>query len=107
MYGRMLAEGRGVDSDLAAARAWFAKAAAAGFADAQVALGEMMLNGRGGAQSTTRALDFFEQAAAAGHSGAMYALGALHDGVTISLWIAKRPTGGCARLPNEATATAR
>lgn len=98
----MLEEGRGVDADLVAARAWFAKAAGAGFSDARVALGEMLLNGRGGAQDTTTALEFFDQAAAAGHSGAIYALGVLHGGAIISLWIARR-RGGFARPPNGAT----
>ena len=43
---------------------WFARAARANFADAQVALGEMMLNGRGGPQSTTDAIEQFKKAAA-------------------------------------------
>ncbi|MBN8956466.1 MAG: sel1 repeat family protein [Rhizobiales bacterium] len=80
LYARMLAEGRGTPSDLAGARAWFARAADAGLPDAQVALAEMMLNGRGGAASPAAAIELFDQAAAKGHSGAMFALGAIHAG---------------------------
>src|SRR5437762_2040194 len=38
MYGRMLADGRGVAPDLPAAYAWLTRAADSGMADAQVAL---------------------------------------------------------------------
>jgi TPR repeat protein len=48
MYGRMLADGRGVTPDPEAARVWVARGAAAGLREAQVALAEMMVNGRGG-----------------------------------------------------------
>ena len=80
MYGRMLAEGRGIAPDLEEARAWFQRAADAGASDAQVALAEMMANGRGGPRDTAAALALFEKAAAKEHSGAMFALGALHGG---------------------------
>ena len=80
MYGRMLAEGRGVASDVAGARAWFTRAAEAGIPDAQVALAEMMVNGRGGPADPRAAIALFEKAAAQGHSGAMFALGAMHSG---------------------------
>ena len=72
MYGRMLADGRGVAADSEAARVWITRAAAAGLREAQVALAEMMVNGRGGPRDTAAALDLFEKAAATGHSGAMF-----------------------------------
>jgi TPR repeat protein len=56
MYGRLLADGRGVTPDLEAARGWIARAAAAGLRDAQVALAEMLVNGRGGPRDTAAAL---------------------------------------------------
>ncbi|HEY2111409.1 MAG TPA: tetratricopeptide repeat protein, partial [Dongiaceae bacterium] len=80
IYGRMLADGRGVAADLTAARDWFARAADSGLGDAQVALAEMMVNGRGGPADIPAALQLFEKAAAEGHVGAMFALGALHGG---------------------------
>jgi TPR repeat protein len=80
MYGRLLAEGRGVSPDLRAARQWFAKAADAGVLDAQVALAEMMVNGRGGPLAPAGALELFKEAADKRHSGAMFALGALYSG---------------------------
>jgi TPR repeat protein len=80
MYGRLLADGRGVTPDLEAARGWIARAAAAGLRDAQVALAEMLVNGRGGPRDTAAALDLFENTAGEGHSGAMFALGALYAG---------------------------
>jgi TPR repeat protein len=80
MYGRMLAEGRGVPPDLEMARAWFARAAEAGIPDAQVALAEMMVNGRGGPMLPGTALTLFEGAATKGHAGAMFALGAIYGG---------------------------
>jgi TPR repeat protein len=46
MYGRMLAEGRGVPPHTAESRAGFARAADSGHAGAQVALA-VMVNGRG------------------------------------------------------------
>ena len=79
-FGRMLAEGRGVQADLAEARSWLAQAADAGMPDAQALLGEMMINGRGGPGDPAAARRLFEAAAAQGHAGAMYALGALHSG---------------------------
>jgi len=45
LYGRMLAEGRGIMPDLSQARTWLARAAEAGVTDAQVTLGEMVANG--------------------------------------------------------------
>jgi len=80
MYGRMLADGRGVVPDLAEARNWFRQASEAGMPDAQAALAEMMVHGRGGPREPAAALALFEKAAAKGHSGAMFALGALHGG---------------------------
>jgi TPR repeat protein len=63
MYGRMLADGRGVTPDPEAARAWITRASAAGLREAQVALAEMMVNGRGGPRDTAAALELFEKAA--------------------------------------------
>ena len=80
MYGRMLAEGRGVLPDLQGARAWFARAADADLPDAQVALAEMMVNGRGGPASPAAAKNLFEKAAAKGRSGAKFAFGAMYSG---------------------------
>ena len=77
MYGRMLAEGRGVAPDLEEARAWFARAAESGLPDAEVAVAEMMVNGRGGPRDQSTATALFEKAARKGHVGAMFALGAL------------------------------
>ena len=87
MYGRMLAEGRGVAPDLREARVWFTRAADADVLDAQVALAEMMVNGRGGPGSPAAAFELFQKAAAKGHSGAMFALGALHSGGNNCSWI--------------------
>jgi TPR repeat protein len=80
IYGRMLADGRGVAADLTAARDWFTRAADSGLGDAEVALAEMMVNGRGGPVDVPGALHLFEKAADEGHVGAMFALGALHGG---------------------------
>ncbi len=66
--------------DLATACDFFARAADAGVADAQVALAEMMINGRGGPRDPIGALQLFEKAAAERHSGAMFALGAQYGG---------------------------
>jgi TPR repeat protein len=66
VYGRMLAEGRGVMADLAAARTWFARAADAGFSDGEVALAEMLLNGRGGERNTEKAIALFGRAGGQG-----------------------------------------
>jgi TPR repeat protein len=80
LYGRILAEGRGVAADPAAARRWIGEAADRGLAEARLALAEMLVNGRGGPPDPAAALRLFEEAAAEGHSGAMFALGALHAG---------------------------
>jgi uncharacterized protein len=69
MYGRMLAEGRGLALDLVGARAWFTRAAEADLSDAQVALAEMMLNGRGGPRSPAAALELFEKDGVIGRPG--------------------------------------
>jgi len=79
-FGRMLVDGRGVDADAPAGRAWIARAAAVGLAEAEAALAEMMVNGRGGPRDPAGAASLFESAAAKGHVGAMFALGALKDG---------------------------
>src|SRR5258708_34201841 len=73
----MLAEGRGIEADAKAGRAWIARAAALGMADAEAALAEMMMNGRGGPRDQSTATALFEKAARKGHVGAMFALGAL------------------------------
>jgi uncharacterized protein len=80
IYGRMLADGRGVAPDLVEARAWLVRASDSGMPDAQVALAEMMVNGRGGPRDVLAARRLFEKAAAQNHSGAMFALGALNSG---------------------------
>jgi TPR repeat protein len=72
VYGRMLAESRGVTPDLSGARAWLRA-----FIDGQLALAEMLLNGRGGERNTEQAIALFGKAAAKNHSGAMFALGAI------------------------------
>jgi TPR repeat protein len=79
-YGRMLAEGRGVDANPVEGRHWIKRAADSGMIDAQVALGEMMVNGRGGPRDHAGALGFFTMAAEKGHAGAQFALGALLGG---------------------------
>ena len=79
-YGRALVEGRGVDRDLAEGRRWIARAAEAGMADAQVALGEMMLAGTGGACDPPGALALFEKAAVKGHLAAMFSAGVVYEG---------------------------
>jgi TPR repeat protein len=76
----MLAEGRGVEGDLAAARTWLGRAAENGIAEAQVMLGELLLNARGGPRDQGAAANLFEKAAAQGHAGAMFAMGVLADG---------------------------
>jgi TPR repeat protein len=81
VYGRMLAEGKGVAQDPEAARDYFAKAAQRGLVDAEVALAEMMLNGRGGPKDVMSARLLFERAADKSHAGAMYALGMLDSGL--------------------------
>ncbi|WP_407159423.1 tetratricopeptide repeat protein [Bradyrhizobium sp. STM 3557] len=95
-YGRMLADGRGMQPDPAGARIWLARAADAGLADAQVALAEMLVNGRGGPASPPKARVLFEQAAASGHVGAMFALGAMYwggHGVPADFCLARRWIG--------------
>jgi TPR repeat protein len=67
-YGRVLVEGRGANRDPAEGRRWIARAAEAGIADAQVALGEMMRTGTGGVCDPPGALALFERAAS-GPSG--------------------------------------
>ena len=79
-YGRMLVDGRGVDADPVAGRAWITRAADVGMPEAEVMLAEMMLNGRGGPKDHAGALAFFEKAAARGHVGAMFAVGAMKGG---------------------------
>jgi TPR repeat protein len=54
-YGRMLVEGRSVQTDAREGRAWIVRAAGAGMAEAEVALAEMMLNGRGGRRDSNTA----------------------------------------------------
>ncbi len=61
-YGR----GTGVARDLAAAAAWFTKAAEQGNATAQVHLGFAYMHGAGLARDTARAAGWFEKAAAQG-----------------------------------------
>jgi TPR repeat protein len=75
--GRMLAEGRGIAADQAAARDCYLRAAAEGNGDAAVAAGEMLVNGRGGPADRERGMQLFMDAAARGHAGAQYALDVL------------------------------
>ena len=75
-YGRMLVEGRGVQTDAKEGRSFIARAAAAGMAEAELALAEMMVNGRGGLRDPFTARALLEKAAKSGHVGAMSALNA-------------------------------
>src|SRR5258708_38938792 len=77
-YGRVLVEGRGVDRALAEGRRWIARAAEAGMAEAQVALGEMMLTGTGGARDPQGALALFEKAAGNGELTATFLTALVH-----------------------------
>jgi len=70
----MLVEGRGVQMDAKDGRAWIARAAGAGMAEAEVALAEMMVNGSGGRCDPFTARTLLEKAARRGHVGAMSAL---------------------------------
>jgi TPR repeat protein len=76
----MLSEGRGVEADPTAGRAWLERAAAAGLADAQASLAEMMVNGRGGPRDHPGALALFRAAAEAGHAGGAFAAGVMLSG---------------------------
>jgi TPR repeat protein len=76
----MLVEGRGVQMDAKEGRAWLARAAGAGMADAEVALAEMMMNGRGGRRDPFTARELLEKAAQRGHVGAMSALNSDREG---------------------------
>jgi len=78
-YGRMLVEGRGVQTDAKEGRAWIARAAGAGMAEAEVALAQMMVNGSGGRCDPFTARTLLEKAAKRGHDGAISALGALNS----------------------------
>ena len=78
-YGRMLVEGRGVQTDAREGRAWIARAAGAGMAEAEVALAQMMVNGSGGRCDLFTARALLEKAAKGGHDGAISALGALNS----------------------------
>jgi TPR repeat protein len=77
---RFLAEGRGVTADAVEGREWIARAADAGFTEAQVMFGEMLINPSGGPADHPKAQGLFQKAAATGHVGAMFALGALAGG---------------------------
>jgi TPR repeat protein len=95
MFGRMLAQGRGVAADLDEARVFIAKAAAAGVPDAEVALGEMMVTGRGGPRDLAMAHQLFLRAAAKSHTGALYALGLMaYNGLDVAKDAAAGDDGG-------------
>lgn len=66
LYGRMLAEGRGVGADPAEGRAAIARAAATGMAAAETELAAMMLSGTGGARDPVTAWSLLEKAARKG-----------------------------------------
>ena len=63
----MYDEGRGVEQDATEAVRWYSKAAAQGYADAQVNLGLMYEKGRGVAQDHDEAARLFRAAAEQGN----------------------------------------
>jgi localization factor PodJL len=69
-----LAEGRGVDRDLAASVSWFEKAAAQGLAQAQYRLGALYEKGSGVPRDLARARGLYEKAATQGNVRAMHNL---------------------------------
>jgi TPR repeat protein len=79
-YGRILAQGRGVDPNPEEARFWLQKCADAELPEALVDLANLHLNGQGGPRDHEAARQLFERAANRGHVGAMFALGAMYGG---------------------------
>jgi TPR repeat protein len=77
LAAQMLADGRGFEQDLVAAREYFRIASASGLPEAVLALGEFYALGYGGSVEPALAEACFRQAAQAGNVDAMYTL-ALH-----------------------------
>ena len=77
LIGRINAEGFGIPRDLAAAAAWYAKAAELGDTEAMFAIALLHAEGRGVAKDRLAAAQWFERAAARGHPAANYNLGLL------------------------------
>lgn len=75
--GERLLHGDGVPVDPAAAREFFAKAAAGGSGDAMFRLGKLHHDGTGGPRDFGAALDFYGQAARAGIPEAQHNIGAM------------------------------
>jgi TPR repeat protein/Flp pilus assembly protein TadD len=73
-YAVLLEYGAGVKKDLAAARAWQAKAAAQNYTDALTALGFFCHNGAGGPKDLPKAVECFRKAAQQGSARAQNAL---------------------------------
>jgi uncharacterized protein len=67
---RCYEHGEGLPADLAAARQWYAKAAALGYAKSHCALGNMMVAGRGGSKDIAGGIAKCRQAAEAGEADA-------------------------------------
>jgi TPR repeat protein len=76
-YGGRLLSGEGVAADPAAARQYFARAAAAGSGDALFRLGKLWHDGIGGARDYGEAIKFYGEAAQAGVPEAMHNVGAM------------------------------
>jgi TPR repeat protein len=78
--GRLMAEGRGGDQDMAAGRAWLEQAASDGVVEAQLLAAEMMVNARGGPRDVWGGHELFSRAAACGNAGALFSLGVMTAG---------------------------
>jgi hypothetical protein len=92
-------DGYGVEQDLATAAKWYARAAEAGYADAQLALALAHLHGQGVGKNPQRAQKLFRSAAEAGIPAAQFFLGSLlanspEDHAEAIIWISRAAEQG-------------
>jgi localization factor PodJL len=76
--GRRIANGNGVTADENAARAWYEKSAAMGFAPASYMLGNLYEKGIGVSRDIPKATEYYLSAAKAGNISAMHNLAVLY-----------------------------
>jgi localization factor PodJL len=76
--GNRYAEGRGVDTDMEQAAAWYERAAEIDYALAQYRLGNLYEKGNGVERDIGQAMNWYERAAKQGNASAMHNLAVLH-----------------------------
>ena len=79
LIGKMYEEGNGATQNYAEAAKWYQRAAAQGYASAQVSLGVLYQKGRGVILNHQEALHWYRAATAQGHAKAMYDIGTLYE----------------------------